>query len=291
MSDHATGSETLDRPEQALREGLLRLADAVCEGHSRDLPADRVAILQQLLGKRVCDRLGVYHLPENFLLSVVIAVYNEVATIEEVIRRVRTTGIPSEIILIDDGSTDGTSDLLRSWQNDSDLVIVQNSKNQGKGAALRVGFEKATGDVVLVQDADLEYDPADYWKLLFPIVEDQADVVYGSRMKGGHQRVLNFWHYLGNRMLTMISNLKTQLNLSDMETCYKVFRRETLQQIAPTLREDRFGIEPELTAKTAKIAGIRVFEVPISYFGRTYGEGKKIGWLDGLRAIWCVVRY
>ena len=152
-------------------------------------------------------------------------------------------------------------------------------------------MDKARGDVVVVQDADLEYNPADFWKLLQPIVKDKADVVFGTRMKGSNQRVLYFWHYVGNRLLTILSNVKTNLNLSDMETCCKMFRRQLIQPIIPTLQERRFGIEPELTAKLAKIPGVRIFELPISYHGRTYAEGKKIGWRDGLRAAWCALRY
>ena len=221
----------------------------------------------------------------------VIPVYNEAGTIEEVVRRVRATGIPSEIILVDDGSTDGTRARLEGWRDQNDLVIELRPTNEGKGAALKAGFARARGDVVVVQDADLEYNPADYWKLLQPIVAGHADAVFGSRLQGSSQRVLYFWHYMGNCLLTLLSNIKTNLNLSDMETCYKMFRREVIEQIGPTLREKRFGIEPELTAKIAKIPGVRVFELPISYYGRTYNEGKKIGWRDGLWAVWCALRY
>jgi glycosyltransferase involved in cell wall biosynthesis len=235
--------------------------------------------------------LGIYRLPPSFRLSVVIPVYNEVRTVAEVVRRVRACGVPVEIILVDDGSTDGTRDLLDSWRREHDLKIIFHEANQGKGGALRTGFREATGDVVIVQDADLEYDPAEFAKLVQPIVENQADVVFGSRFAGDNQRVLYFWHSVGNRLLTLLSNMFTILNMSDMETCYKAFRREVIQQIAPTLRENRFGIEPELTARVARIPGIRIYERPISYSGRTYADGKKITWRDGFRALWCIVRY
>ena len=252
---------------------------------------DPVAFLEQLLGTSVCRRLGIYRLPENFLLSVVVPVYNEERTIEEVIRRVRSSGVPCELILVDDGSTDGTRALLENYRHDADVRLVLHDSNRGKGAALRGGFMEASGDVVVVQDADLEYDPAEFLRLLQPIVENQADVVFGSRFTGGSHRVLYFWHSAGNRFLTLLSNLMTNLNLTDIETCYKMFRRELIQKIAPTLRENRFGIEPELTAKLARVPGVRIYERPISYSGRTYAQGKKIGWRDGFRALWCILRY
>jgi glycosyltransferase involved in cell wall biosynthesis len=251
----------------------------------------RVELAQRLLGRAGCQQLGIYRLPDEFVLSVVIPVFNERQTIDEVLRRVRETGIRSQIILVDDGSTDGTRELLRSWEGEPDLTVVLHEANQGKGAALKTGFLKAQGDVVLIQDADLEYDPAEYHRLIQPIVEGQADVVFGSRFTGQNQRVLYFWHYMGNRLLTLLSNAMTNLNLTDMETCYKVFRREVIQQIAPTLQERRFGIEPELTAKVARLAGIRIYERPISYAGRTYAEGKKITWRDGISALRCIWRY
>jgi glycosyltransferase involved in cell wall biosynthesis len=204
---------------------------------------------------------------------------------------VRNCGVRCEIILVDDASTDGTKQLLASWRAADDLRILFHSHNQGKGAALKTGFQHATGDAVIIQDADLEYDPAEYRFLLQPIVEGQADAVFGSRFSGDSQRVLYFWHYVGNRVLTTLSNCFTNLNLTDMETCFKVFRREVIQQIAPQLCEKRFGIEPEITAKVASIAGIRIVERPISYRGRTYAEGKKITWRDGFRALWCILRY
>jgi glycosyltransferase involved in cell wall biosynthesis len=195
------------------------------------------------------------------------------------------------MVVVDDGSTDGTRDLLRQLQEAGEPApfrYFEQPENRGKGAAVRRGFAEASGDLLVIQDADLEYDPREYPVLLAPIVEGEADVVYGSRFLGGPHRVLFFWHYVGNRFLTMLSNMFTDLNLSDMETCYKVFRREVLEGLE--LQSDRFGIEPELTAKVAR-RGARIYEVPISYRGRTYAEGKKIGWRDGFAAIWAILRY
>jgi glycosyltransferase involved in cell wall biosynthesis len=252
---------------------------------------DTVAFLERLLGKAVCRRLGIYPLSDSFLLSVVMPVFNEVGTIDEVIRRVRSCGIRCELILVDDGSTDGTREVLEKYRGAGDVRLIFHEKNQGKGAALKSGFARVAGDVVVVQDADLEYDPAEYSKLLQPIIENQADVVFGSRFIGDSHRVLYFWHSAGNKFLTLLSNLFTNLNLSDIESCYKMFRREIIERIGPTLQEKRFGIEPELTAKVARIPGVRIYERPISYSGRTYAQGKKIGWRDGLRALWCILKY
>jgi len=254
-------------------------------------PPETIDFLERLLGPSVCRRLGIYRLPENFLLSVVIPVFNERNTIDEIIHRVRACGIPCELVIVDDGSTDGTREQLEKYQGDADVTLLFHAKNEGKGAALKKGFLRAKGDVVVVQDADLEYDPADYSRLLQPIIEDQADAVFGSRFAGGGHRVLYFWHSAGNRFLTLVSNVFTNLNLTDIETCYKMFRRELIQRIAPTLRERRFGIEPELTAKLARVPGVRIYERPINYSGRTYAQGKKIGWRDGIRALWCILRY
>ena len=222
-------------------------------------------------------------------LTVVIPVYNEAATIASLIERVRAVAIDKAIIVVDDCSKDGTRDVLKALPPAPDLVVRFHEVNRGKGAALRTGFAAATGDVVVIQDADLEYDPSEYHKLLAPILDGRADVVYGSRFIGGEcHRVLYFWHSLGNRFLTLLSNALTNLNLTDMETCYKMFKREIIQSI--NIEEDRFGFEPEVTGKIAKMR-VRLYEVGISYSGRTYEEGKKIGWRDGFRAIWCIVKY
>ena len=223
-------------------------------------------------------------------LSVVIPCYNEVDTIEAIIEAVSASDVDSkEIIVVDDYSTDGTRDKLRKLSSTSGVDVAFHERNLGKGAALRTGFARAKGDIVLVQDADLEYDPREYPKLLAPILEGRADAVFGSRFAGGEShRVLYFWHYAANKMLTLASNMFTNLNLTDMETCYKVFRRETIQAI--DIKENRFGFEPEVTAKLAR-SGCRIYEVGISYSGRTYAEGKKIGWKDGVRALWCIFRY
>lgn len=253
--------------------------------------ADHRELLIRLLGPVICRKLSIYKLPEDFVLSVVIPVYNEIRTVATVIEKVRACGIPVEMILIDDGSTDGTRELLDSWRGQADLKVVFHERNHGKGAAIKTGFGQASGNVVIVQDADLEYDPAEFPLLIQPIVEGEADVVFGSRFKGDNQRVLYFWHSIGNRVLTMLSNMMTNLNLTDMETCYKAFRADVIQKIAPTLQEKRFGTEPELTAKAASIPGIRIYERAISYRGRTYAEGKKITWRDGIRALWCIFKY
>ncbi len=225
---------------------------------------------------------------EKYLLSIIIPVYNERETILDVIAVVEATPFHKEIIVVDDCSTDGTKDLLTEIQN-SNFKIFKHDTNQGKGAALQTGFSHATGDIVIIQDADLEYDPGEYPVLLKPILDGKADAVYGSRFAGhGAHRVLYFWHYVGNRFLTLLSNLFTNLNLTDMETCYKVFTREALAGIA--IKEKRFGFEPEITAKIAK-KKLRIYEVPISYYGRTYEEGKKINWQDGVRALWCILKY
>jgi glycosyltransferase involved in cell wall biosynthesis len=223
-------------------------------------------------------------------VSVVVPVYNESATVSEIIRRIREVPVRKEIILVDDASTDGTREILQRFEPADDLRIVLHEHNRGKGAAVRTGFSEATGDIVIIQDADLEYDPQQYGRLIEPIVAGMADVVYGSRfLADGPHRVLYFWHYVGNRALTMLSNMFTDLNLTDMETCYKVFRRDVVSAITPKLRENRFGIDPELTAQIARHK-YRIYEVGISYFGRTYEEGKKIGLRDACRVFWTILK-
>jgi glycosyltransferase involved in cell wall biosynthesis len=262
--------------------------------------SERREWLLKTFGEAFCRKIGVFRIPDTLTLSVVIPVYNEKNTIHEILRRVRAVPVKKQIIVVDDCSRDGTREILKQLeQHDQDLIVVYHVINQGKGAALRTGFREATGDIVIVQDADLEYDPEQYPQLIQPIVEDLADVVYGSRFIGETHRVLYFWHSLANKFLTLLSNMFTNLNLTDMEVCYKVFRREVIQGIK--LKSDRFGFEPEVTAKVARFqfraqAGresrpCRVYEIPVSYHGRTYREGKKIGLKDGFQALYCILRY
>jgi glycosyltransferase involved in cell wall biosynthesis len=229
-------------------------------------------------------------------VSIVVPVFNEKNTIKEIFEAVRGAsvfGLEKEIILVDDFSTDGSREVLKSYE--SKAKIIYHKINKGKGSALKTGFKNVTGDIIIIQDADLEYDPAEYEFLIKPILRGKADVVYGSRFMGGRpHRVLYYWHYVGNKMLTRLSNMLTNLNLTDMESCYKIFTREILQYVLPKLKSKRFGFEPEITAYVGKLARknkCRIYEVGISYSGRTYEEGKKIGWKDGVEAVWCIVKY
>jgi glycosyltransferase involved in cell wall biosynthesis len=230
-----------------------------------------------------------------YLLSIIIPAYNEEKTIEKILEKIENSNIEfkKEVIIVNDGSSDGTRNILKKLEDKH--KIVNHEKNNGKGAALKTGFEKITGDIVIIQDADLEYDPSEYERLIKPIIDNKADVVFSSRFISSEpHRVFYFWHYLGNKLLTFLSNVFTNLNLTDIESGYKVFRKEIIDEIYPKLRSKRFGFEPEIVARVSKLARknkCRVFEVGISYSGRTYEEGKKIGWKDGLEAVWCIIRY
>jgi glycosyltransferase involved in cell wall biosynthesis len=277
-----------DRPDYRTDE-LTELVNKLAEN-----PARRIEVLEKLLGVPACRQIGIYPIPVGFKLSVVIPVYNEERWLAELVRRVQAVEIPKELVLVNDCSTDGTAAILAQLEKQYPNVrVFHQPKNQGKGAALREGFKHCVGDVVLVQDADWEYDPAEYPKLIQPIIEGRADVVFGSRFIGESHRVLYYWHSVANKALTTLSNWFTNLNLTDMETCYKVFKREVIQSI--NLKSNRFGFEPEITAKVARKrkgqAPWRVFEVPISYSGRTYEEGKKIRLKDAFQALYCIVRY
>lgn len=222
------------------------------------------------------------------MISVIMPVYNEVKTISEIVKRVQSVDLKKEIIIVDDASTDGTREVLQELANEPDITVLFHQLNQGKGAALRTAFNEVKGDIVIIQDADLEYDPFEYSKLIRPIMEGKADAVYGSRFLGGPHRVLLFWHYLGNKILTLFSNMFTNLNLTDMETCYKVFKSSLLKEF--TIESNRFGVEPEITTKLARLK-CRIYEVDISYSGRDYTEGKKINWKDGIAAFYWILKF
>jgi len=287
--------ESLSRAElQRLGEALQRAGRDSADGDTEQ--AVRVEVLERLLGAELCKKLGVFRLPASFRLSVVMPVYNEIATLAQVIERVRGTRLPIELVIVDDASRDGSREYLTRLRDsceelNADLKIIFHDKNQGKGGALKTGFQACTGDVVVIQDADLEYDPQDYRALLQPIVAGEADVVYGSRFSHIDGPVHHYWHRWGNQFITRLCNWKSGRALTDVETCYKMVRRELIQQIAAGLVETRFGIELELTFKLARMPGVRFYERPVSYVGRSWSEGKKIGIKDGLWALWCVLRY
>jgi len=288
------------RDRAALVQSLRRLLqEAIDPGTIRHL-------LKAALDEHAKRTLGLTEVSPEVKLSVVVPVYNEKNTIRQILQRIKAVPIRKEIIIVDDCSTDGTRDILREIEQEerataeaeaacdsrplNTVRVFYHERNQGKGAALRTGFKHVTGTIVIVQDADLEYDPAEYPKLIQPILDGRADVVYGSRFIGETHRVLYFWHYIGNKVVTTLSNMFTDLNLTDMETCYKVFRREVIDEIAPTLKANRFGFEPEITAKVAK-RRLRVYELPISYSGREYSEGKKITWRDAISAMYWIIRF
>jgi glycosyltransferase involved in cell wall biosynthesis len=290
-------TSSLQEPSPAelrqIREALLDAADSAAD-RAKDF--DRIEIIERLLGPALCRRLGIFRIPVGFKLSVVMPVYNEAPTLAKVIERVRATRLPLEIVIVDDGSRDGSREYLSELQSgrdeqNADLKIVFHEKNQGKGGAIKTGFLAATGDVVVIQDADLEYDPADYRSLLQPIIEGDADVVYGSRFSHIDGPVHHYWHRWGNQFITRLSNWKSGWALTDVETCYKMIRRDLVRQLAPNLQERGFGIELEVTHKLARMPGVRFYERPISYVGRSWAEGKKIGIKDGLWALWCILWY
>jgi glycosyltransferase involved in cell wall biosynthesis len=283
------------QPEISVAEMIEHLKTA--EQSKRPYSAEWYEAISARIGDATCKALGLYVIPEDFTLSVVIPIYNEEKTLRDIVARVRAVPINKEMVLIDDFSKDSSREIMHALAEElkddphNTIVLAFHEKNKGKGAALKTGFEKVSGDIVLIQDADLEYNPDEYPRLLKPIIENEADIVYGSRFLGDQaHRVLYFWHYLGNKFLTLLSNCFTNLNLTDMETCYKIFRRNVIDDVTPKLKQARFGFEPEITARVAR-RRYRIYEMSISYCGRTYDEGKKIGWRDGFKALWCIVRY
>jgi glycosyltransferase involved in cell wall biosynthesis len=252
--------------------------------------SDHVARCQMLLGRSACDRLAIYALPPGFVLSVIVPIFNEVATIDVVIDRLRATSIPMQIILVDDGSGDGTAERLMEYAQQKDITIISHPKNRGKGAAIRSALELATGDIIVIQDADQEYDPQDFRYLMQPILQDRADVVYGTRYGHVDRQVSPLWHEAVNGLITSLANLSLGVRLNDIETCYKMANRRSWEMIASQLRENRFGIEIELTSRWVR-SGMRLVQRPIRYQHRWYAEGKKIGWRDGIAALACIVRY
>ena len=270
---------------------LKPLLEQLSCGEQRTIDLRRTQLLHQLLGEDVCRQLAIYPLPADFRLSVIIPVFNEAQTVEQVIDRVRMTGFPLDLVLVDDGSTDGTRDVLKTYEDGADCKVIYHDQNCGKGAAIKSGLAAAEGDVIVIQDADMEYDPRDLRLLLQPILEDDADVVYGSRFIHNDRPVSPLWHQGANQFITFFASLASGYKFTDVETCYKMFRRDVIREIVPTLREKRFGIEIELTFKLVKQRGVRFFERPIRYARRSYSEGKKIGWRDGIAALWCIFRY
>lgn len=284
MPDRDTDS-LADTPSGSLTDG-----NRDAKGNEFYWGSEYVGRMQEELGRDACRKLAIFELPKNFLLSVVVPVFNESGTVASVVDRLRATGIPMQIIMIDDGSKDGTYEAMSCLQDDPDVTVVAHEKNLGKGAAIRTGFEQATGDIVVIQDADREYDPSDFRYLLQPLIAGEADVAYGTRYGHYDRQLSPWWHQTVNGFISLLASIAIGIRLSDVETCYKMVPREHLTKILPDLQECRFGIEIELTARLAR-QGLRFTERPIRYQHRWYDEGKKIGWRDGVRALWCIVKY